>query len=201
MRWRLLLEEYGPDIVNIKGYKNAVADTLSRLPKQGDIMGDVEVVLTFVPVDENIFPMQLKEIQSYQAKDRDLRRKIKNNPVHFQKETVEQVKIIRILNAMIFVDLGTGWIEISEIPDKTSARISQIFNNAWLSRYPTPRKVIFDNRNEFKKDFLPLLRDFCIKPTPTTIKNLLANSILERIHQGLGNILRTKDLKIMNLMT
>ena len=64
-----------------------------------------------------------------------------------------------------------------------------------MSRYPRPRKVIFDNGNEFKKDFLPLLRDFSIKPTPTTIKNPQANSILERIHQVLGNMLRTKDLQ------
>ena len=101
----------------------------------------------------------------------------------------------RILNAMTFVDPATGWFEIAEIPDKTSARISQIFNNTWLSRYPRPRKVIFDNGNEFKKDFLPLLRDFSIKPTPTTIKNPQANSILERVHQVLGNMLRTKDLQ------
>ena len=64
-----------------------------------------------------------------------------------------------------------------------------------MSRYPRPRNVIFDNGNEFKKDFLPLLRDFSIKPTPTTIKNPQANSILERVHQVLGNMLRTKDLQ------
>ena len=56
----------------------------------------------------------------------------------------------RILNAMTFVDPATGWFEITEIPDKTSARISQIFNSTWLARYPRPRKVIFDNGNEFK---------------------------------------------------
>ena len=30
-RWRLLLEEYGPEIVYIKGIHNTVADALSRL--------------------------------------------------------------------------------------------------------------------------------------------------------------------------
>ena len=45
---------------------------------------------------------------------------------------------------MTFVDPATVWFDIAEIPDKTSARISQIFNNTWLSRYPRPRKVIFD---------------------------------------------------------
>ena len=46
MRWRLLLEEYGPEIAYIKGPKNnVVADALSRLPKQGDIVDDVDAVL------------------------------------------------------------------------------------------------------------------------------------------------------------
>ena len=31
-RWRLLLEEYGPDIRHIKGVENVVADAISRLP-------------------------------------------------------------------------------------------------------------------------------------------------------------------------
>ena len=46
-----------------------VADTLSRLPKQGDIVDDIDALLPFVTVDEKIFPVRLKEIQE---KDRDL---------------------------------------------------------------------------------------------------------------------------------
>ena len=55
---------------------------------------------------------------------------------------------------MTFVYQATSWFEIAEITDKTSARISQIFNNTWLSHHPRPQKNIFDNVNEFKKDFL-----------------------------------------------
>ena len=79
--------------------------------------------------------------------------------------------------------------------DKSSARISQIFNNTWLAQSPRPQKVIFDNGNEFKKDFLPILKDFHIKPTPTTIKNPQANVILERVHQVLGDMRRIKNLQ------
>ena len=31
MRWRLILEEFSPELVYIKGSKNIVADALSRL--------------------------------------------------------------------------------------------------------------------------------------------------------------------------
>ena len=36
LRWRLIIEEYGPDIEYIKGEKNIVADTLSRFTLYGN---------------------------------------------------------------------------------------------------------------------------------------------------------------------
>ena len=100
------------------------------------------------------------------------------------------------LLCMTFIDPATGWFEIAEVPivDQSSARISKIFDEVWLARYPRPRKVLFDNGSEFKKDFQPLLQDFAIKPTCTSIKNPQANAILERIHQVVGSMLKTKDL-------
>ena len=71
MRWRLLLEEYGPEIEYIKCPKNVVVDALIRPSKKGGIVDDVDVMLSFVPVDKKNFPVHLKEIQAKQAKDRD----------------------------------------------------------------------------------------------------------------------------------
>ena len=114
------------------------------------------------------------------------------------------------LTCMTFLDPATGWFEIVQVPlfniddvkngnreviDKTSARISQLFNQVWLTRYPRPKEVVFDNGSEFKKDFLPLLKDFAIKPKPTTIKNPQANSPVERIHKVVMNMFTTKNLK------
>jgi transposase InsO family protein len=65
----------------------------------------------------------------------------------------------------------------------------------WLSRYPQPQKVLFDNGSEFKKDFIPLLKDFGVKPRPTTVKNPQSNSIVECVHQVLGNMLHTFELE------
>ena len=115
------------------------------------------------------------------------------------------------LTCMTMLDPVTGWFEIVEVPnyviedikhkttretvDKTSARISRLFDQTWLSRYPRPRRVIFDNGSEFKKDFVPLLKDWSIKPKTTTIKNPQSNSPVERIHQVLHHMFTTKNLR------
>ena len=94
------------------------------------------------------------------------------------------------------IDPTTGWFEIAEVPsnDVGSARISQIFNNTWLSRYPRPMKVVYDHGSEFKLHFKNLVLDYGIKPSPITAKNPQANAIVERVHQVVQNMLRTKDL-------
>ena len=101
------------------------------------------------------------------------------------------------LLCMTFIDPATGWFEIAEVPltDQSSARISKLFDEVWLSRYPRPKKVLYDNGSEFKKDFQPLLADFAIKATCTSIKNPQSNAILERVHQVTGSMLKTKDLQ------
>ena len=114
------------------------------------------------------------------------------------------------LTCMTMIDPATGWFEIAEVPsfdiedvkkgntqviDKTSARISQVFNQVWLSRYPRPRRVVLDNGSEFKKDFLVLLKDFDVKATLTTVENPQANSPVERIHQVIQSMLAVKDLE------
>ena len=35
MHWRLVLEEYGPELIYVQGSKNIAANTLSRLDKVG----------------------------------------------------------------------------------------------------------------------------------------------------------------------
>lgn len=83
------------------------------------------------------------------------------------------------------------------ILDKSSARISQLFDQTWLSRYPRPAKVIFYNGVEFKRDFIQLLTDYRIKANTTTVKNPQANSILERIHLVIHNMMQAQDLQNM----
>ena len=37
MRWRLILEESSPELIYMKGFKNVIADALSRLDKIGNL--------------------------------------------------------------------------------------------------------------------------------------------------------------------
>ena len=65
-----------------------------------------------------------------------------------------------------------------------------------MSRYPRPRQVIFDNGVEFKKDSIPLLQDYDVKPKTTTVKNPQANAAaVERIHLVVHNMMWTQNLK------
>ena len=78
-----------------KGPKNVVSDALSRLPEQGDIVDDVEAILSFASMDEGIFPIQLQLlIQNSQSKDRSLRKRLKENPNHYKKKAIENVQVI-----------------------------------------------------------------------------------------------------------
>ena len=57
-----------------------------------------------------------------------------------------------------------------------------------------PKKIQFDNGSKLKKNFIRLLKDFGVKPKPTTIKNPQSNAIVERVHQVVGDMLRTHNL-------
>ena len=99
---------------------------------------------------------------------------------------------------MTFIDPATGWFEICEIPDKKSDTMSALLDTVWFSRYPRPRRIIFDNGTEFKKDFRHIFKSYGIKTKPTAVKNPQANGILERVHQVLSNMLRTSNIKKPN---
>ena len=82
MRWRLLLEEYGPEFEYIKGENNVVADALSRLDMEAssnesnkpadEIMHMAELYgKTKEELDESL-PVQLKRLMHAQQQDQDL---------------------------------------------------------------------------------------------------------------------------------
>ena len=105
-----------------------------------------------------------------------------------KKETLE-------LRAMTMIDPTTGWFEIAQIETPTSDEAQRALDDVWLSRYPRPEKIGFDNGSEFKLVFEQLCDNMEIKPKRSLKYNPQSNGVIERIHQVVGNMLRTFQLE------
>lgn len=106
--------------------------------------------------------------------------------------TVEvQGKEIEI-KALTCIEPVTNLVELIRIDNKTAKHVAQQFSNVWLARYPWPERCIHDNGGEFiGHEFQQLLERTNIKDVPTTAYNPQGNAQCERMHQTVGNVLRT----------
>ena len=90
MRWRLILEEYGPELRYIKGEHNIVADALSRLEMMSCEEFTEQDQADFFAFDEDEipqhFPLSYAEISKEQAADNDLQDKF-TRLLKYQKKT------------------------------------------------------------------------------------------------------------------
>ena len=95
------------------------------------------------------------------------------------------------------IDPATGWFEIHQYNDKRSITVANIAEQEWFSRYPWPTQITYDRGSEFiGKDFQSMIKnDYGIKGKPITVRNPQANAIVERVHQVIGNIIRTFELE------
>ena len=97
-----------------------------------------------------------------------------------------------ILHCLTMIDPSTGWFEIAEIPNKRADVVANILEQTWLSRYPWPRHVIHDRGTEFMAEVHDTLEnDYGCVINHTTTRNPQANAIVERVHQTIGNMIRT----------
>jgi hypothetical protein len=95
-------------------------------------------------------------------------------------------------NALTVIDNVSNLVELVRIDKKTSAHIARKFAQVWLTRYPWPARCVHDNGGEFVgPEFQFLLQSCKIKDVPTSSKNPQSNAICERMHQTVGNVLRT----------
>ena len=96
-------------------------------------------------------------------------------------------------SALTCIDPVTNLTEIAAIENKTAAHVFNVFEHAWLQRYPKPFRCIHDQGGEFiGEEFQRKLVQWGIDDVPTTSKNATANAICERMHLTVGNILRTR---------
>ena len=95
-------------------------------------------------------------------------------------------------DALTVIDTVTNLVELIRIDDKTSDTIARRYAQCWLSRYPWPQRCVHDPGGEFTGiEFQTLLENCQIKDVCTSAKNPQSNAICERMHQTVGNVLRT----------
>ena len=79
MRWRLMLEEFGPELKYIKGENNVVADALSRL-ENSDNQEILNISELYGYNDEDLpdsaYPIRYHDIAKAQETDAKLQQKI-----------------------------------------------------------------------------------------------------------------------------
>ena len=75
--------------------------------------------------------------------------------------------------------------------------IVNLVKTTWQSRYPRPIEITYDQGkefigHEFRKSLIEM--EYGITDKPRTLVNPLSNSVLERIHQVIGNLVQTFNI-------
>ena len=95
-------------------------------------------------------------------------------------------------SALTAIDTVTNLVELIRIDNKESKTVARKFTQCWLTRYPWPQRCIHDPGTEFTgPEFQTLLQNCHIRDLCTTAKNPQSNAVCERMHQTVGNVLRT----------
>ena len=94
------------------------------------------------------------------------------------------------------IEPATNWFEIQLVKEKDAGTIANIVEQAWLTRYTLLQELVYDRGTEFMSIFAMIVSDnYGIKRRPITVRNPQANSMIEKIHQTIGNIIRTFELQ------
>jgi hypothetical protein len=80
------------------------------------------------------------------------------------------------LLALTMIDPATGWFKIVKATNKSATSIQDLFHNTWLARYPRPQFIVFDNGDEFKREFKQMCDNYGIQAKPTTNHNIPSTS-------------------------
>ena len=97
-----------------------------------------------------------------------------------------------LLHCLTMIDPATGWFEIVEIPSKRADDIANCLEKTWFARYPWPAHVIHDRGSEFMAEVHDMIKnDYGCTVNLITTRNPQANAIVERVHQTIGNMIRT----------
>jgi transposase InsO family protein len=94
-------------------------------------------------------------------------------------------------HAMTMIDPATNLVEIKRTLTTTAAENAAAVENTWLARYPRPLKIVSDQGPEFSTEFSAMCKRAGVTHSTSTSRNPQGNSLIERIHQTIGQVLRT----------
>jgi hypothetical protein len=110
----------------------------------------------------------------------DLLEKLAERPIAWNRVDVDLIGPLTVktpngkkeLLALTIIDPSTGWFEVKDVKDKSAKESMNTFDDVWLSRYPRPEYMGFDNGGEYKNVFEELVNTYVIK------KKIVRHSIL-----------------------
>jgi len=86
------------------------------------------------------------------------------------------------------------------IENKKAMTVANIVEQTWLTRYSRPNKLTYDRGTEFMEEFARMIEeDYGNIKKGITKHNPYANAIIERIHQTIGNMIRTFEVQEADL--
>ena len=55
------------------------------------------------------------------------------------------------------IDPATSWFEMAQVKDKEAITVALVVEQTWLTRYPWPSTITFDQGKEFMGDFTEMV--------------------------------------------
>jgi hypothetical protein len=70
--------------------------------------------------------------------------------------------------ALTMIDPSTCWFEVKDVKYKSAKESMNTFYDVWLSRYPRPEHIWYDNGGEYKNVFEEQVNNYGIKKKDST---------------------------------
>jgi len=100
------------------------------------------------------------------------------------------------LHCMTVTDPATGFFETAEIGHKTANTTAHWLELHWLTRHPLPAETTVDKGKEFAREVSETLKnEHGVNWKIIASRNPQANSMIERCHETLHNMIRSAQIK------
>jgi hypothetical protein len=106
--------------------------------------------------------------------------------------TIKIPSVNKELLAFTIIEPSTGWFEVKDVKDKSAKESINTFDDVWLSRYPRPEYIGFDNAGELFKE--EQVNNYGIKKKNITPFNPQSNGIIKSVHLTLNDSLRASEI-------